>query len=176
MWEDYDPNEIFDFDPFYHPDSNPPPETSLITFVWSGGESILLISLATKIIGVKQLILEVLRIPFPVDRQELSWGGQFLRDELTLQDYNIPSETSIILLEKIKVTIYMEAGDIQYEYVIHDGTTIDQLKAKLQAEHDVVIENKVLRMGNAYLPDDAQLFAVGVVEGTTLYLVERFNA
>ncbi|ONH89490.1 hypothetical protein PRUPE_I004800 [Prunus persica] len=143
-----------------------PPATSLITFLWSGGESILLVPMATRIIDVKLLISEVLRIPIPIDRQELSWEGQCLKDELTLQDYHIPPTAFLVIYKKIEVKIYLEFDGHCYVYVVFDGITVGELKAKLQTEQGVDIEHKVLWMvDNSYLDDHAQLLVAGDVEG-----------
>ncbi|KAL6270489.1 hypothetical protein ACE6H2_027400 [Prunus campanulata] len=148
-------------------------KTSLITFLWSGGESILLVPMATRIIDVKLLISEVLHIPVPIDRQELSWEGQCLKDELTLQDYHIPPTAFLVIYKKIEVEIYLEFDGIRYVYVVFDGITVGELKAKLQTEQGVDIEHKVLwMMDNGYLDDHAQLLVAGVVEGAKLFLIE----
>ncbi|VVA18262.1 PREDICTED: polyubiquitin-A [Prunus dulcis] len=150
-----------------------PPATSLITFLWSGGESILLVPMATRIMDVKLLISEVLRIPIPIDRQELSWEGQCLKDELTLQDYHIPPTAFLVIYKKIEVEIYLEFDGHRYVYVVFDGITVGELKAKLQTEQGVDIEDKVLWMvDNSYLDDHAQLLVAGVVEGAKLFLIE----
>ena len=62
---------------------------------------------------------------------------------------------------------------IRYVYEVFDGITVGELKAKLQTEQGVDIEDKVLWMvDNSYLDDHAQLLVAGVVEGAKLFLIE----
>ncbi|PQM42670.1 hypothetical protein Pyn_16126 [Prunus yedoensis var. nudiflora] len=103
----------------------------------------------------------------------LTWGMQFLRNERTLQDYQIPPYGTLIVLQQIRVKIYdPEGGGFYYEYIVYDGIYVRELKAKLHADLGVVVENKVLRMGNTDLNNHALLWVAGVEDGDTLYLVE----
>ncbi|XP_021800423.1 uncharacterized protein LOC110744741 isoform X1 [Prunus avium] len=154
------------------PDSNLPPANMRIIVSWRGAISTLEIPVATRIIEVKLLIWEALHVPVPADRQELSWEGQFLKDELTLQNYHIPPNASLTVFNKIEVKIYLEYSRFHFVYVVYDGTTVGELKAKLHADQGIDIEHKVLRMNGFDLDDRALLWAARVIEGTKLHLVE----
>ncbi|XP_021800429.1 uncharacterized protein LOC110744746 [Prunus avium] len=130
---------------------------------------VLLIPITIRIIDLKQLIWQVFQVPILPERQELSCG-QLLRDELTPQDYDIPPNAIIHVLVKIHVRICLSSQGPYYDYVVHEGTTMGNLKARLHADHGVVIENKVLRMNTTDHDDRTQLWAAGAVEGTELYL------
>ncbi|ONH89488.1 hypothetical protein PRUPE_I004600 [Prunus persica] len=158
------------------PDSNLPPANMRIIVLRRGAISTLEIPVAARIIEVKVLICEALHIPVPADRQELSWEGQFLRDELTLQNYHIPPNASLTVLTKIKVEIYVEYSRFYYVCEVHDGATVGELKAKVCAEQSIIdVEHKVLRMNGFDLDDGALLWAATVMEGTKLHLVKYQN-
>lgn len=147
-----------------------------IIVLWRGAISSLEIPVATRIIEVKLLICEALHIPVPADRQELSWEGQFLEDELTLQNYHIPPNASLTVLTKIEVKIYLEYSRFYYVCEVYDGNTVGELKAKLGAEQSIDdVEHKVLQMNGFDLDDRALLWAARVMEGTKLHLVEYQN-
>ncbi|BFG41921.1 hypothetical protein CerSpe_281950 [Prunus speciosa] len=144
-----------------------------INVLWRGVIYSGQIPVTARIFEVKLFISEVLHVPIQPDKQDLTWAMQFLRDELTLQDYQIPPYGTLIVLQKIRVTIYeSEGGGFYYEYIVYDGISVRELKAKLHADLGVVVENKVLRMGNTDLNDHALLWVAGVEDGATLYLVE----
>ncbi|KAI5314729.1 hypothetical protein L3X38_043905 [Prunus dulcis] len=157
------------------PDSNLPPANMRIIVLWRGAISTLEIPVAARIIEVKLLICEALHIPVPVDRQELSWEGQVLMDELTLQNYHIPPNASLTVLTKIKVEIYVEYSRFYFVCEVHDGATVGELKAKVCAEQSIDVEHKVLRMNGFDLDDGALLWAATVMEGTKLHLIKYQN-
>ncbi|ONH91728.1 hypothetical protein PRUPE_8G133600 [Prunus persica] len=107
------------------------PQNMTINVLWRGGIYSGQIPVPARIFEVKLFISEVLHLPIQPDKLDLTWGMQFLRDELTLQDYQIPP---------------YDLG--------------------------VIVENKVLRMGNTDLNDHSLLWVVGVEDGAALYLVE----
>ncbi|BBN70014.1 ubiquitin 9, partial [Prunus dulcis] len=119
--------------------------------------------------------LSNLHIPVPADRQELSWEGQVLMDELTLQNYHIPPNASLTVLTKIKVEIYVEYSRFYFVCEVHDGATVGELKAKVCAEQSIDVEHKVLRMNGFDLDDGALLWAATVMEGTKLHLIKYQN-
>ncbi|KAI5314719.1 PREDICTED: polyubiquitin-A [Prunus dulcis] len=149
------------------------PQNMTINVLWRGGIYSGQIPVPARIFEVKLFISEVLHLPIQPDKLDLTWGMQFLRDDLTLQDYQIPPYGTLIVLQKIRVTIYdPEGGGFYYEYIVYDGIYVRELKAKLHADLGVIVENKVLRMGNTDLNDHSLLWVVGVEDGAALYLVE----
>ncbi|KAM5549428.1 hypothetical protein ABKV19_000713 [Rosa sericea] len=146
------------------------PKTLKIKVLWGGARIPLDIPVTASIEKVKQMISEEAFIPIAPNRQQLNWDGMSLSDdEITVEDYGIPEDATLHVINKIKVSIRTDTT--RYEVVVPENITVGDLKNKVPSGVDD-IENRVLRIhgSRVVLDERAVLWASGIHEGAVLQL------
>ena len=129
---------------------------------------------------VKSMIRE--RLSMPVEEQQLRFGGNVMENDKTLEDCNIKSQTHVPLLllvprecPEIQLFIETAKGNViltkSYPYC-----TIANLKAAIQEEEGIPVDQQQLIYNGVHLEEEAKLLSeYGIVPECTLHLTTRMH-
>jgi hypothetical protein len=145
-------------------------QTMTITIRGLGFPHSLEIPGAAKIVDIK-LELERLMIDLTPERTDLTYNGQLLKDELTVQDYRITHGVTLLAFKKTLIWIKIDPIHL-YSLTVRDHVKVGELKEILHAEFGVDVEDKILQFPQGRnLDDRCYLSAYGIYDESELYLI-----
>ena len=121
--------------------------------------------------NVKQEILNVFGIP--LDRQTLVFGGKHLEDILPLNYYNIQTESTLILVVRLKGNMQIFVKTFDGKTVVLDvdpADSIESVKQKIKKE-SIQPDQCYLTSGGKVLDDGHTLNYYSIAEASTIYLI-----
>ena len=143
----------------------------------SGNTFPLAVEPSDSIKNVKVMLQE--KLGSPPHKQRLIFEGRTLEDSRTLSDYNIPNESTLHVIDKLRggfppyeIFVKMGSGKTFTLEVIPDDR-IEDVKLKIQNKEGILIDQQCLIFGGRELEDSRTLRDYNIVLKSTVDLILR---
>ncbi|XP_024924197.3 uncharacterized protein LOC107419368 [Ziziphus jujuba] len=147
------------------PPSPEEPEMIEVNIEWIGAPCSYQIRADAKVRQLKQKIKDEFIIGLPIRKQDLEYNGEWLEDDRTLEDYEIPSEATINLVRKIDLFVFKHGVDVDHTLLVNETITVAKLKEIIR---EYFGEPNITRLyddlNNTFLDDNLSLSDYGITE------------
>ncbi|KAF3451671.1 hypothetical protein FNV43_RR07767 [Rhamnella rubrinervis] len=121
------------------------------------------------IMELKKKIEEDIAFGLAVEKQELLFNEQALEDQLRIEDYQIPSNATVSLFTKIRLSVVRDG--VSHPFVAHNGMKVRDLINRLIAPHFGMLSSQVMLELNGEIITTDMVLRTSKFDGCELDLV-----